>query len=293
MEVSMQSKKSDESIADRIGISTNLFLEEENTLSLIRELANQFNYVEVELEGKLREQADEARNMEMADKIREIGEETGSTLNLHAPYIRVDFLLGDRREEARETILRSAEFAVRAGSRSMTFHPGFRFPRNASLEQRQEAVALTQELAMDLFHVNKHRGSDMVYCLENMGNERPFLTFDFDEHEEIFITSPVSLTLDMAHVASYCETQEEARKAMQKYARFAGNVHLADMNFPKHLHLPLGAGDFDYHGMVMTLEECGYQGPYIVEEIAGGYPGEQYLKAAKQYQEELRKRAAA
>tara|TARA_Y100000780_G_C13315349_1_gene275576 strand:- start:131 stop:511 length:381 start_codon:yes stop_codon:yes gene_type:complete len=126
-----------------------------------------------------------------------------------------------------------------------------------------------------------------------MGNERPFLTFDFDEHEEIFITSPVSLTLDMAHVASYCETQEEARKAMQKYARFAGNVHLADMNFPKHLHLPLGAGDFDYHGMVMTLEECGYQGPYIVEEIAGGYPGEQYLKAAKQYQEELRKRAAA
>ena len=47
MEVSMQSKKSDESIAERIGISTNLFLEEENTLSLIRELANQFNYVEV------------------------------------------------------------------------------------------------------------------------------------------------------------------------------------------------------------------------------------------------------
>lgn len=289
----MEQQMKEQSIAERIGISTNLFLEEDDTLAMIRDLANQFNYVEIELEGKLREQTDEARNMEMADEIRKIGEETGATLNLHAPYIRVDFLLGGRKEEARETILRSAEFAIRSGSKSMTFHPGFRYPKNASLEQRQEAVALTQELAMDLFHVNKHRGSDMLYCLENMGDERPFLTFDFDEHEEIFTTSPVSLTLDMAHIASYCETQEEARAAIQKYARYAGNVHLADVNFPKHLHLPLGAGDFDYHSMVLAIEETGYRGPYIVEEIAGGYPGEQYLSAAKKYQEALRKRAVA
>lgn len=278
---------------ERIGMSTNLFLEEEDTLGLIEFLANQFNYVEVELEGQLRSQTDEARNMEMADKIKAIGEKTGSIINLHAPYIRVDYIVGSDKQDAVDTILRSAEFAIRAGAQSMTFHPGFRFPKNADAAQRAEAVALTQELAMDLFHVNKHKGSNMTYCLENMGDERPFLTFTHDENEEIFSTSPISLTLDMAHVASYCETQEQARADMKRFAKYAGNVHLADINFPKHLHLPLGKGDFNYHDMVMAIEETGYTGAYIVEEIAGGYSGEDYLAAANKYRQSLKEKLAA
>lgn len=278
---------------ERIGMSTNLFLEEEDTLGLIEFLANQFNVVEVELEGQLRAQTDEARNMEFADKIKEIGVKTGSTINIHAPYIRVDYIVGADKKEAAATILRSAEFSIRAGAKIMTFHPGFRFPKNADKALRAEAVALTQELAMDLFHVNKHKGSSMAYCLENMGDERPFLTFSHEENDEIFTTSPISLTLDMAHVASYCETREQARAEMRKFAKYAGNVHLADINFPKHLHLPLGAGDFDYHDMVMAIEETGYTGSYIVEEIAGGYSGEEYLAAANRYRKELQEKAVA
>lgn len=281
------------SLSDRIGMSTNLFLEEKDTLGLIEFLANQFKFVEVELEGELREQTDDARNLEMADSIRAIGEKSGATINIHAPYIRVDYLLGNDTEQARETILRSAEFAIRAGAKIMTFHPGFRFPKNADKSQREEAVAMTQELAMDLFHVNKHKGSNMMYCLENMGNERPFLTLTHEEYDEIFSTSPLSLTLDMTHAASYCTTQEQAREEMKKFAKYAGNVHLADVNFPKHLHLPLGAGDFDYHNMVMAIEETGYTGAYIVEEIAGGYPGESYLAAVNKYRDELSAHAAA
>lgn len=283
---------SQSNLADRIGMSTNLFLEEKDTLGLIEYLANQFNFVEVELEGELRAQTDEARNFEIADKIRIIGEKTGSVINIHAPYIRVDYLSGNNQEQGRQTILRAAEFSIRAGAKVMTFHPGFRFPKNADKSQRADALALTQELAIDLFHVNKHKGSNMVYCLENMGNERPFLTFEHEEHEEIFTTSPLSLTLDMAHVASYCTTQEQAREEMKVFAKYAGNVHLADVNFPKHLHLPLGEGDFDYHDMVMAIEETGYTGAYIVEEIAGGYPSETYLSATKKYQQELKERAS-
>ena len=282
-------------LAERLGMSTNLFLDETDTLAVIEHLANEFNFVEVELEGALREQTEEARNFEVADKIRAVGEKTGATINIHAPYIRVDYLLGDaqEREEARATILRTAEFSIRAGAKIMTFHPGFRFPKNADKKQREDAVALTQELAIDLFHINKHKGADLTYCLENMGNERPFLTFTHEEHDEIFSTSPLLLTLDLAHVASYCATQKEAREQMKVFARYAGNVHLADVNFPKHLHLPLGEGDLDYHDMVMAIEETGYQGAYIIEEVAGGYSGGAYLAAAKKYRDKLKQMAAA
>lgn len=280
-------------LPDRIGMSTNLFLEEKDTLGLIEFLASQFNFVEIELEGELREQTDEARNLMMADKIRTISESSGATISIHAPYIRVDYLLGLETEEARKTILRSAEFAIRSGAKIMTFHPGFRFPKNADKSQREQAVAIIQELAIDLFHVNKHRSSNMMYCLENMGNERPFLTLTHEECDEIFSTSPLSLTLDMAHAASYCTTQEQAKEEIKKFAKYAGNVHLADINFPKHLHLPLGAGDFDYHNMIMAIEDTGYTGAYIVEEIAGGYTGESYLTAVNKYRDELNRRAVA
>lgn len=279
-----------ENLASRIGISTNLFLEEENVEGLVRHLANKFPIVEVEIEGGVRIQSEECRNLDLARSLRKVSEESGSIINLHAPYIRVDYILGseDERAKARETITRSAEFAICAGAKTMTFHPGFRFPKNGSAEMRVEALALIQELAYDLFHINKHKGANLTYCLENSGNERPFLTLTHEEYDELFSTSPLSLTLDMAHAASYCSTVEQARDEMKRFARYAANVHLADIKFPKHLHLPLGQGDFDYHDMIMAIEETGYTGPYIVEEIGAGYTGEDYFNAALRYCEELR-----
>lgn len=282
-------------LANRIGISTNLFLEEENVEELVRHLANHFPIVEVEIEGALRQVSDEAKNLELARSLRRISEETGSTINIHAPYIRIDYILGsdEERAKARETIIQSAEFAIVAGAKTMTFHPGFRFPKSGSAQMRAEAMAQIQELTYDLFHVNKHKGANLTYCLENSGNERPFLTLTHEENDELFSTSPLSLTLDMAHAASYCATTAQAREEMKRFAKYAANVHLADICFPKHLHLPLGHGDFDYHDMVMAIEETGYTGPYIVEEIGAGFKGQDYFDAALRYRNQLRARNAA
>lgn len=279
-----------ESLSNRIGISTNLFLEEEKVDELVRYLANKFPIVEVEIEGVVRTQSDECRNLDMARTLRKISEETGSIINIHAPYIRVDYILGseDERTRAREVITHSAEFAICAGANTMTFHPGFRFPKNSPTEMRGQALALIQELAYDLFHINKHKGANLTYCLENSGNERPFLTLTHDENEDIFSTSPLSLTLDIAHAASYCSTMEQAREEVKRFARYAANVHLSDIKFPKHLHLPLGQGSLNYHDMVMAIEETGYSGSYIVEEIGAGYKGEDYINAALGYREDLR-----
>lgn len=291
----MTPEKKLNSLANRIGISTNLFLDEENVEELVRYLATHFPVVEVEIEGSVRAQSDEGRNLELARSLRKIAEDTGSTINIHAPYIRVDYILGreEDRAAARDTIIRSAEFAICAGAQVMTFHPGFRFPQNSAPEARSEALALIQELAYDLFHVNKHQGANLTYSLENSGNERPFLTLTHDENDELFSTSPLSLTLDMAHAASYCSTVAEAREEMKYFARYAANVHLADIKFPKHLHLPLGEGDFDYHDMILAIEETGYRGAYIVEEIGAGFKGEDYFNAAVRYRDELRSRYVA
>lgn len=282
-------------IASRIGISTNLFLEEENVEELVRHLATHFPIVEIEIEGKVRQVSDEGKNLELAHALRRISEDTGSTINIHAPYIRVDYIMGtpEERAKARGTLINNAEFSIAAGAKLMTFHPGFRFPKNGSAEMRAEALALTQELTYDLFHVNKHKGADLIYCLENSGNERPFLTLTHEENDELFSTSPLSLTLDMAHAASYCTTVPQAREEMKRFAKYAANVHLADITFPKHLHLPLGKGDFDFHDMILAIEETGYSGAYIVEEIGAGYKGQDYFDAALCYREQLLTRDAA
>ena len=284
-----------ENIANRIGISTNLFLEEDDCLGVIENLSRQFSFVEVELEGTFRDQTDNVNNYEIADEIRKIATKNNTIINIHAPYIRVDYIMGseEAKEEGRQTILRSAEFSIRAGASSMTFHPGFRFPKYAEKDQRNEAIALIQELSYDLFHINKHRGANLSYCLENSGNERPFLTLSHEENDELFSTSPLLLTLDMAHAASYCDTPDQALKEITQFAKYTGNVHLADINFPKHMHLPLGEGDFDYHSMVIAVEKTGYKGPYIVEEIGAGYKGQAYLDGALQYRDQLKQRAAA
>lgn len=130
----MTPEKKLNSLANRIGISTNLFLDEENVEELVRYLATHFPVVEVEIEGSVRAQSDEGRNLELARSLRKIAEDTGSTINIHAPYIRVDYILGreEDRAAARDTIIRSAEFAICAGAQVMTFHPGFRFPKNSA-----------------------------------------------------------------------------------------------------------------------------------------------------------------
>lgn len=280
-------------LSDRVGISTNLYLEETNILAMIEHMAEKFKFVEVELEGKLRELTDDVKNFEVAHGIRKIAEKTGAVINLHAPYIRIDYILGKDQEAARDVILRSAEFAILCGSRSMTFHPGFRFPSNAPKADRAEAIGKIQELAYDLFHVNKHKGANLIYCLENSGNERPFLTLTHEENDNLFTTSPLSMTLDMAHAASWCTDRKQVSPEIKRLARYAANVHLADINFPKHLHLPLGQGDYDYHAQVMAIESTGYTGPYIVEEIGAGFSGDEYLNAALEYRAFLRSEGAA
>jgi sugar phosphate isomerase/epimerase len=256
-------------------------------------LSEKFKIIEIELEGKIREQTKELQDIKVAYELKKIAQSKKVLLNIHAPYIRVDFLIGNFIEEGRELVKQSAEFANIVGANVMTFHPGFRFPKNPTFEQRRDAVEKIILLSNELDKISKRLDSNVIYCLENSGNERPYLTLTNEEHEEIFSKSNLKLTMDMTHTASYSQSIENICNDVARTAKYAANVHLADMNFPKHIHLPLGKGTIPYHSMVMAVEKTGYKGAYIVEEIGCDYTGYDYVNAAIEYKERLEVELAA
>jgi len=277
-------------VSDRIGISTNLFLRDEDPIARVRALAEEFQYVEVEIEGTLRKLTEDLTNFKPAEALRAIAQETGATLNIHAPYLNVDYILGDNKDASKQLLMRCVEFASIVGSKYMTFHPGFRFPHVTDDTLRKQALETVAALSYDFFHEVKHLDSQLEFCLENTGNERPFFVATEEETIELFATAPLGLTLDITHAASFSKTQADARAYISRMAPYTRNVHLSDMKFPKHVHLPLGKGDFDIDGALQALEDGGYQGAYIVEEVGGGYRGDDYLQSAKEYREKLRMR---
>jgi sugar phosphate isomerase/epimerase len=270
----------------RIGISNNLFLRDPKPMELIKRLAGEFQYVELEIEGSLKKHSNEITDFKVAEEIRKISEETGSTINFHAPYVKVDYLSKDSKQEAWSLLLRCAEFCAIAGAKTMTFHPGFRFS-NKDEKVRQEAINAIENISYDLFSAVKALGSDLEFCLENMGNERPFLVLTEKEQCDIFSRAPVALTLDIVHAASFFDNQQDALDYIARMALHVKNVHLANQRFPKHVHLPLDKGDFDIDAALKILEDNGYDGPYIVEEIGGGFKPNEYLEATRAYRKKL------
>lgn len=280
--------KKGKTISDRIGISTNLFLSEPDTLGLVRYLANDFDYVDIEIEGNMRKQTNNLTDYSMAKELRKIGDETGAKLSIHAPYINVDYLFADNKAEYRQLLLHCAEFSAEVGASMMTFHPGFRFPDPEDQVLRKRAIGEIQELAYELFSLTKQIGCELEFGLENMGNSRPFFTLTLEEAKTLLDTAPLTLTLDIAHCVSYAANQDEAIELLAEYTPLARLIHLSDMNFPKHVHLPLGHGDFDLLRAIDTIEASGFKGPYIVEEMGGGYKGEDYRQAALEFRERLK-----
>lgn len=269
-------------LADRIGVSNNLFLNHKNQTNLLKNLAKDFHYLEVELEGHARYITDEVKNFRFAEEIRQISESFNTVINLHAPYKNVDILLNDKNlyEEGRRILLESAKFAIIMGAKTMTFHPGFRFPDRDDKVARKKALSIIEDIGYELFNTAKEHSSAIEFCIENTGSHRPYMVLTDEETEQIINNSPLKITLDVVHAFSFASTQEEGFDIIKKMAKFAGNIHIADMKFPKHIHVPIGEGDLLLESALSIIESTGYQGPYIVEETGNGYYGEQYVAGA-------------
>lgn len=71
------------------------------------------------------------------------------------------------------------------------------------------------------------------------------------------------LTLDVGHL--YAVPEGDPVAVASSCAGFLAQVHLEDMRWGRHLHLPPGEGDVDFAGILNAFDKSGYGGPVCFE----------------------------
>lgn len=283
--------------SSQIGISTNIFNNPKNILETIKTLSKDFSVIEIELDNSAKEilQDDQQSYAATVKAIRDFSEEQGLYLSVHAPYIGPDCDISSLDESIRRnscTLLRQAiKFCGDIGGERLTFHPGY-LSSSRSLRQMMD----TLEWSLDeIVPFAEKRG--VKPCLENSGDERPtFLVFSPEDHVEISNNTGTHLTVDLVHHGSlFAENGEIGELFFEKLAimmPYVENIHIADMVAPKHVHLPIGEGNFPVSKILNFLGKCNYQGNVIVEEIGGGYRPLKFVESARKFRDRYREQAS-
>jgi sugar phosphate isomerase/epimerase len=276
-----------------IGASTNLFKNPYEVLPIINRLGTVFSVIEIEIEKELKQILFDPENIQ-EDFIRNLKEIKGNlnlSFNLHAPFLKkeTDLASSDeaRRIGAVELMLKMIRLSSLIGASTLTFHPGF-IDRNASVDREQYIANLRVSLAVITPEAKKQ---GITLAMENMGDDRPHcLVLDDEAHEALCNDFGIKLTLDLVHYTTFTEMNEKYFARLKKILPYVANIHLADMNIPKHIHLPLGKGNFAFREVVDFIYTHGYRGKIIVEEPGGNYQAEEYIEAAATYKMEIEER---
>ena len=273
----------------RIGVSTNLFQHEKNTFQVIHELSQYFSVIEIELEHEarrlLQDEQDIANEMSK-EMLADINAIRGKIdISVHAPYIGPNCNLASQDEHAREKScqqLREAmSFCYRVGAEKLTYHPGYvsSCSIESSLAQLRRSLSTLVPNASEL---------GIKLCMENTGDNRPsYLRFSPEQYVDLCQTTGTYLTLDLIHHASLFSEENrlgaaffQSLDAMLPYVK---NIHVADMDIPRHVHLPIGEGNFPLTKVLAYIERKKYSGNIIIEEVGYGYSSQDFLKAALKF----------
>lgn len=86
---------------------------------------------------------------------------------------------------------------------------------------------------------------------------------DFAELLDRLGASPLRLTLDIGHLQ--CQGEVPLDEQIQHWGPLLVNVHLEDMCWGVHEHLPFGEGEIDFPPVLAALAQAGYRGGIHVE----------------------------
>lgn len=139
----------------KIGISTNIFDNLLDIASLLEKLAkNGFNLIEVEFENAARQLLTSSGEQlyQAVESIRQVRDQYGLQLTVHAPYVGVstDLAAEDEKQrmEAVELMLKTMEIMSAIGAKNMTFHPGY-------LDKKADTTKLYKNLGKSLTIMSK------------------------------------------------------------------------------------------------------------------------------------------
>ena len=274
--------------ADKIGISTNIVDNPMSVDSTVATLGRKFKTIEVEFEN-------ESRNLlTLNDKMRRrivenvLIEKTMNNvyISCHAPYLSRDMDLlspdEDVRAETVDTLARCIDLTAEMEAELLTFHPGF-LDKEASREE------MLDRLYSAIYNLKQYADEKGVtLCLENTGNERPnYFVITDQEHIALCKSLGINLTLDLTHFTTLNDFGDEYFLRLEKLLPYVRNMHIADLNMPKHIHLPLGKGNFPYETVVTFVYENGYTGNIIVEERGARHKSYEYISASLNYKKRL------
>jgi sugar phosphate isomerase/epimerase len=282
--------------SSQIGISTNIFNNPKNILKTIETLSKDFSVIEIELDNGAKEvlQEDEKSYIATVKSIRDFCKEHELYISVHAPYIGPDCDISSSDESVRRTsckLLRKAiKFCGDIGGERLTYHPGYL--SSSSLSPMIDILKCSLNEIVPFA-----REHNVKLCLENSGDERPtFLVFSPEDHIEISKITGTRLTVDLVHHGSiFAENGEIGELFFEKLAAmmpYVENIHIADMVAPKHVHLPIGEGNFPVFEILSFLSKCNYQGNVIVEEIGGGHRPLKFVDSARKFRDQYREQSS-
>ena len=93
------------------------------------------------------------------------------------------------------------------------------------------------------------------------------------------------LTIDIGHV--HCQGETPIVDQLRKWSGMLENVHLDDMRYGVHQHLPFGEGEIDFQPVMATLGEINYSGPATVELPRHSHLGPKVATESWQFLQQL------
>lgn len=274
----------------KIGFSTNIFENPEDMESLTKKLGKHFSVIEVEFEHELKNifHYTQKQQKQWIEKLLQVKHAHNLHFSVHAPYLGQETDIAAMnpviRREAVETMKKTLDISHQLGAEILTCHPGY-IEQSAEFETR---MMDNLSRSLDEMVGYAHRLGISI-SLENTGSHRPkYILLDYEKHQKLCEKHGIGLTLDLIHYTSFNPMNDNYFDGLKHLLPCVKNIHFADMKMPYHAHLPLGAGDFNYHQVISFLYENGYTGNAIIEETASLYPKELYLSHAINYKETLK-----
>jgi len=278
----------------RIAVSTNLLDNPESIPDVLDRFGPDFHIVEIELDNDARRVLEyaPAERDRLTARIRELASRHGIQLTVHGPYLgRTTDISSDdqeQRESATALMCNAIKFASEIGATRFTCRPGYldktRVGRTSLLENLRKSLA---EMAKSA------QAADLFICLENTGNERPnYIVLSDEEHTSLCDEFGIFLTLDLIHYTSFTPYDGAYYQRLDALLPLVKNIHFADMKIPKHIHLPLGCGDYAYEAVLGHIFRTKYDGNAVVEERGGKYSIDDYVDAARGFVANLNVHAA-
>jgi deoxyribonuclease IV len=206
--------------------------------------------------------------------IKEVADETGMALSVHAPYYIN--LNGDEEKwpRLRKYLIDAAYFGYLAGATDIIFHPGTYFGRPPD-----EVLAVTIPRLRDCVDELRETGNPVLLRPEISGKAAMLGSLD-DVLEMSKAIPGVIPCLDFAHLharlgdgamnsfAEWMSVLEDYRLALGNFAMQNMHIHLSGINYgpkgEKH-HLIMEDADLDFRNLMRALHLTGAKGRIMCE----------------------------